>query len=238
VVSAEPWSDRLTPTGSADAAEWAQLLAREQQRIAGALHDRLEQSIFAIGIRLGELIEKYHFERALADELESMRQVLIDASNEVRSIIFALVEPAHRDVGLTNHLRASLRDLERTSPLHAHLSVTGVPAPAVDAVRAVMRSVVQEALTNINKHADARTVLVSLGYHDDRVDVVIQDDGVGAPEVVLGGFQDSHLHFGLRHMSEQSIQHGGSFEIANGDETGLVLKVGLPLPPGDTCSES
>jgi signal transduction histidine kinase len=71
--------------------------------------------------------------------------------------------------------------------------------------------------------------LVRLLYAADRLDVVIQDDGAGAPEGVLSTFQDSYHHFGLRHVRQAVIDRGGSFTVANGEEAGLVMKVSLPL---------
>ena len=104
----------------------------------------------------------------------------------------------------------------------------------VHQVEDVGNSLVNEALTNIKKHANARMVLVSVRYEKDRLDVVIQDDGDGAPESVLGSFQDSYLHFGLRHMRQQTLERGGTFEVANGEETGLVLRISIPVPKGPT----
>src|SRR5260370_18366935 len=92
---------------------------------------------------------------------------------------------------------------------------------------------VDAATTNARNHADARTVLVSLRYEPDRLDLVVQDDGVGAPEILLRTFQDSHLHFGLRHMRQMVIGSGGSFEGSNGEEAGLVVRASLPLKPGE-----
>jgi signal transduction histidine kinase len=59
--------------------------------------------------------------------------------------------------------------------------------------------------------------------------VVVQDDGVGAPDMVLRSYRESHLHFGLRHMREQIVGLGGDFDVANGEESGLVVRLGVPL---------
>jgi signal transduction histidine kinase len=134
---------------------------------------------------------------------------------------------------LTDDLRSILRELERDSDVRAHLSVSGTPTPAVETVHDIVHLVVTEALTNIKKHAHATNVLVRLIYEADRLDVVIQDDGVGAPEELLSTFQDSYLRFGLRHMRELVVDRGGSFDVANGDESGLVIRVSLPLERPD-----
>ena len=113
--------------------------------------------------------------------------------------------------------------------MQAHLSVSGTPTPVAEALHDVVSAVVNEALTNVSRHANATVVLVSVRYGADRLDVAIQDDGVGVPELVLRTFQDSYLHFGLRHIRQIVIDRGGSFSVANGEEAGIVLRISIPL---------
>ena len=208
--------------------ERAELLGRERERIAGALHDRLGQVIFTIGVRLNALLEAGLADPRVAGELHELRGLAIGASDEFRKAIFALAGPDQQG-SLTDDIRTLLREFERSSAVQVHLSVSGTPTPAVETVHDVVHLVVHEALTNVAKHADATSVLVSLRYEADRLDLVIQDDGVGASEMLLGTFQDSYLHFGLRHIRQQVIDRGGSFMVANDAESGLALRISLPL---------
>ena len=219
--------DRLTE------AERVQLLARERERIAGALHDRIEQEIFTIGVRLNALLEDHSLDHRVTGQLRGLRQLAIRASDEVRRAIFALTGPEQDGTGLTDRLRLLLAELQRSSGIHAHFFVIGAPGPGAAAIHDVVPLVVDEALANARKHAHARTVLVSLRYEPDRLDLVVQDDGVGAPDIVLRTFPDSRLHFGLRHIRQVVIGRGGSFEVSNGEEAGLVLSASLPLKPGE-----
>jgi two-component system nitrate/nitrite sensor histidine kinase NarX len=133
---------------------------------------------------------------------------------------------------LTNDLRSRLEEFERASGITAHLAATGEWTPAVRRVKQLVHGIVDEALTNVRKHAQARTVLVSLRYDDDRLTVVVQDDGLGAPDVVLDAIPQSYLHFGLRHIHDMVRERGGLFTATNGEESGLVVSVELPLGPG------
>jgi signal transduction histidine kinase len=209
-------------------AERAQLLGRERERIAGALHDRIQQEIFMIGVRLNALLKDGAVEPRLAQELQELRQLSVDAADEVRRAIFSVTGPELQG-SLTDNIRSLLQELERSSDIRVHLSVTGTPNPAEETVHDVVHLVVNEALTNVNRHANATVVLVNLRYEPDRIDVVIQDDGVGAPQLLLDTFQDSYLHFGLRHICQAVIDRGGTFTLANGEEAGLVLRVSMPL---------
>jgi signal transduction histidine kinase len=107
--------------------------------------------------------------------------------------------------------------------------VSGVQTEAVAAVQDVLCAVVKEALANVAKHAQARMVLVSIRLNHDSVSLAIQDDGVGAPDLVLRSFQESYLHFGLRNMRQQILERSGTFEVTNGEEGGLIVKLSVPL---------
>ncbi|HTW20133.1 MAG TPA: GAF domain-containing protein [Mycobacteriales bacterium] len=223
IAELEMLRDRLTE------AERIQLLGRERTRIAGALHDRIEQQIFTIGVRLNGLLEVEHIERDVREQLAETRRIAIQTADEVRRAIFTLADADHGDVELADDVRTMLRDVERTTGLQAHLSVSGRPTEAVDQVRDLVGQIVNEALANIEKHARAERILVRLRYQQDRVDLVIQDDGVGASELVLKTFPESHLHFGLRHIRELVIERGGVFEAANGEEAGFVIRTSIPF---------
>jgi len=215
-------------------AERVQLLGRERERIAGELHDRIEQDIFTIGVRLTALLEDQSLDHRVAGQLRGLRQLSIGVADEVRRAIFALTSQEQEGARLTDRLRSRLAQFERSSDIRAHLVVTGAPGPGAAAVHEVVLLVVDEALANAAKHSQARTVLVSLRHEPGRVDLVVQDDGEGAPEILLGTFPDSCLHFGLRHMHELVTGRGGRLEVSNGDEAGLVVRASLPETPGGT----
>ena len=215
-------------------AERVQLLGRERERIAGELHDRIEQDIFTIGVRLTALLEDQSLDHRVAGQLRGLRQLSIGVADEVRRAIFALTSQEQEGARLTDRLRSRLAQFERSSDIHAHLVVTGAPDPGAAAVHEVVLLVVDEALATAAKHSQARTVLVSLRHEPGRVDLVVQDDGEGAPEILLGTFPDSCLHFGLRHMHELVTGRGGRLEVSNGDEAGLVVRASLPETPGGT----
>jgi signal transduction histidine kinase len=97
-------------------------------------------------------------------------------------------------------------------------------------VQDTLYAVGKEALTNVVKHARARVVLVSIRYAPDHVDVVVQDDGVGMPDLAIERDERSVLHYGLQNMRQQIGVLGGTFEIQNGDESGLTIRARVPLP--------
>jgi signal transduction histidine kinase len=211
-----------------DEAERSQVLAQERDRIAAGLHDLIEQGIFTIGLQLSSLLEG-EVEPATAARLQDLRQLAGRTAESVREVIFALAHPGHDTTNLTASVRRLLRGASQAHGLETDLVVSGEPTAAVAAVAHTLNAVIKEALANVTRHAHARMMLVSVRYAPDHVDVIIQDDGVGAPEMVLHSYRESHLHFGLRHMREQIVELGGDFHVANGEESGLTVRLRVPL---------
>jgi signal transduction histidine kinase len=211
-------------------AEREQLLSLERKRIAAGLHDRIEQDIFTIGLQLSSLLERDDLDPELADRLRGIRKLASRSADEVREVIFALASRDGTDGGLTAAMRRLLSDIERTSGLETDLVVSGTPTGTMGHVQDTLYAVGKEALTNVVKHARARVVLVSIRYAPDHVDVVVQDDGVGMPDLAIERDERSVLHYGLQNMRQQIGVLGGTFEIQNGDESGLTIRARVPLP--------
>jgi len=86
------------------------------------------------------------------------------------------------------------------------------------------------------RHASARMVLVSLRFSGGSVDLVIQDDGDGASELILRHYLESSTHYGLKSMHRQLEAVGGGLEVSNGEESGLAVRARAPL--GGAVSDS
>ncbi|MDQ1459659.1 MAG: hypothetical protein QOI08_1143 [Actinomycetota bacterium] len=212
-----------------DEAERHQLLARERDRIAGRLHDQVEQEFFSIGLGINSLLENDDVDPVAAEQLRAIRRRAIATADEVRSAIFALAIPGQGNGDLVSGVRSLLRDLEHRSDLQTHLAVSGLVPSRLEQLQDVLIAVVDEALNNVERHARAEMVLVSLRAEDDRLELVVQDDGLGIPDLILSSYPDSYLHFGLRHMRQQILDVGGSFQIGDGDEAGTIVRVSVTL---------
>jgi signal transduction histidine kinase len=210
-------------------AEREQVLRQERERIAAELHDRIEQGIFTLGLKVNAILEREPVPESVAGGLGEVRQLAVHTSEAVREAIFALSLPRPAADGLLAELQRLVREAGRSEALEADLVVSGKPRRlGADSERA-LSAVTREALTNVVRHARARSVLVSLRYAADQVDLVIQDDGVGASEQILRHYQDSGTHFGMKRSRRQVEELGGSFEVANGEESGLAVRARLPV---------
>lgn len=218
-------------------AEREQLLQLERRRIASGLHDRIEQHIFTIGLQLSDLLED-GVSPEVKERLQRLRTLTSATAEEVREVIFALAVPNLDDSGLTPALRRLLRQTQQVSGIETDLVVTGDPPAGIGNVQSVIYEVVREALTNVMKHARARVVLVNIRYEPDRVDVVVQDDGEGASDMVLQTDRASQLHYGLRNMRRQIEGLGGSFIAENGEESGFTVRFNVPVDTTESSPES
>jgi two-component system NarL family sensor kinase len=102
----------------------------------------------------------------------------------------------------------------------------------------VVVRVVQEALANVCKHAQATMVLVSLSSNNGTLTVTVQDNGVGIPLSRLPDvMQGDGYHLGVFTLRTMVERAGGRLSLTNGEEGGLVLKAQLPLPQGEAGDE-
>jgi signal transduction histidine kinase len=207
------------------------VLREERERIAADLHDRIEQGIFAIGLQVNSELDRPDLPPETAKRLVEIRRLAAKMAEATREVVFAL--SSRRPSGeLPETLHQFVRDLARNVGLEVDLVVSGEPVGLDPAIETALSRVAQGALWNVVGHANATMALVSLRYADDQVDLIVQDDGAGAPELVLQNYADSKTHFGLRSMRRQVEELGGTFTVSNGEERGLVVRVRAPTRLG------
>jgi signal transduction histidine kinase len=209
-------------------AERDQVLRQERERIAAELHDRIEQAIFTLGLKVNAILEREPLMDPIASDLGDVRQLAIHTSEAVREAIFALSLPRAAAGGLPSELRRLVREAGESEAVEADLVVSGKPVDLSAESAHTLFVLAREALANVARHAKARRVLVSLRYSDDHVDLVIQDDGIGASEQILQHYPESSTHFGLKRSRRQVEALGGTFEVRNGEESGLAIRARLP----------
>jgi signal transduction histidine kinase len=210
-------------------AERDQVLREERERIAAELHDRIEQAIFTLGLKVNAIMEREPVTEPIAIGLGEVKQLAVHTSEAVREAIFALSLPRPAASGLLSELRRLVREVGKSEELEADLVVSGTPLKLSPESEQTLYILAREALANVLRHARARRVLVSLRYSDNHVDLVIQDDGAGASEQILKHYQESGTHFGMKRSRRQVEDLGGTFDVRNGEESGLAIRVQIPV---------
>jgi PAS domain S-box-containing protein len=202
----------------------------ERQRIARELHDQVGQVLTAIHLNLQMVWETCESSeaRALIDEGVAM---VDGALGQVRDLSFELRPSLLDDLGLVTALRWYADRFEQRTGIHAitaiNLSENGTRL-GHELETACFR-IVQEALTNIVRHAGAKNISITLRSCNDQLQLSIKDDGAGFDPYAqsLPAFAG---RVGLRGMRERALALGGRFEIKSSPSRGTVISAHFPGP--------
>ena len=196
----------------------------ERMRLARDLHDSVTQALYAIKLyvdasRMASSAGKVALVIRNLDEIQALVR---EATTDLRVLIYELHPPILSEIGLAAALRNRLEAVETRSGLEVELDVVGERKLPIDVESNLFR-VAQEGLHNILKHAQASRVIVHLHLEEDRILLIIQDNGIGfnLQEVENSG------GLGLHSLSERVQRFGGSLRIetAPGQGTKLVIKL-------------
>ena len=203
---------------------------QERRRIARELHDATGQSLTSLLIGLRALEESPTLEkmRETASELREMTSLTME---EVHRLACGLRPSVLDDLGLLPALMRLAAEFEQTYGIRITLQ-TQKPAPPrlPEAVETALFRIVQEALTNVVRHAEAKNVCLEIGRGTGGVQLIIQDDGLGfdAGRVINGAGHDDHM--GLVSMRERSTLLGGHFTIHSSPGAGSRIRIDIPVP--------
>lgn len=200
----------------------------ERRRVARELHDSVSQLLASARYRLHALEERLP---SGTREFTAGAQDAVDrALSEVRRISHGLRPRELDDLGLAVALRMLAVDFEARTGLAVTLRGAQLePRLSADREEACYR-IVQEALTNIERHAQARRVTLHLTRSRTAVRLVIRDDGRGMDR------DGRPPGLGLMHMRERAEQVGGIYQIGPARGGGTEIIARLPLVPGNTKS--
>ncbi|NKE63506.1 sensor histidine kinase [Lentzea sp. PSKA42] len=199
-------------------------IAAERMRIARDLHDVVAHHVSVMGIQAGAARRVLDSDPALArDALKTVEQTARTAINELRGLLGVLRADAETDSKAAPSLDdlPELLDNARAAGLEVSHGVYGDVRDVPSAVALSAYRVVQEALTNVVKHADAKHVEVRMRFLDSALEVEITDDGRGLS--ASGG-----AGFGLVGMRERLAVHGGSLEAGPRRDAGYLVRASLP----------
>jgi signal transduction histidine kinase len=210
-------------------------VVEERLRIARDLHDVLAHNIVVINSHAAvaaHLLDERADDPSLAPVAESLHTVA-DASSGVLSELRTTLDVLRGNDVDTE--RQPAPTLDRLADLATTIGVTGVsvsvevvgsPRPVGSGVEVTLYRIAQEALTNVVKHAAARSARVVLSYGDDEIRLEIVDDGHGVPDSVPESQQ--HNGYGIVGMVERAHALGGRLDVGNGPEGGFRVVATVP----------
>jgi signal transduction histidine kinase len=198
----------------------------ERRRISREMHDDLGQLLTAACLDIERAARQKDPERR-SDALRSALRAARDTQQRVREISHMLRPTELDDHGLPQAVATVLSDFTSRSGIdvESRLEVDHPTIPS-DVANHVFR-ILQEALTNILRHARASTAFVTLRATADRIELTVRDDGAGFdPQGHAPG-----TSLGLLGMRERSELLGGKFSIRSQPDRGTEVSVSIPLPP-------
>jgi signal transduction histidine kinase len=198
-----------TRAGVVDAAD------AERRRLERDLHDGTQQRLVSLAMRLG-------MARAERPDATQAHQVIAEAHEEAKAALLELrhlVRGLHPAVLEDRGLDAALSGVAARLPIPVRLTVDvpGRPPPTIEAVAYFM---VSEGLTNIAKHAQASQAEVFVQRANDRLHIIVSDDGVGGADPARGT--------GLAGLAKRAASVDGTFEIVSPPGGPTLLTVDLP----------
>ena len=214
------------------AALLAELVAVEEEtrrRVAADIHDDTAQAVAAAALRIDTLVSELT-DPAAREVAANARQALIEANGRLRRLLFELRPPALDEAGLAAALELYLGDGFGDNGFTWRVD-NGLELEPSPETRAVLYRIALEALTNVRKHAGARSVEVLLERRGVGVAVRVRDDGRGfdlpAPDAAA-----EPGHIGIISMRERAEAAGGRFALMSRPGEGTTVDFWMPEPNG------
>jgi PAS domain S-box-containing protein len=204
----------------------------ERRRISHEMHDELGQRLSALTLKLAALKSSHGQDVELCKQLEKLETITKELDADADLIVWQLRPTALDDLGLSAALTNYVKRWSEHFGIHAQLHVRGMePNCLTSEIETVLYRILQEALTNVAKHAGARKVEILLERDTAHVSLIIEDNGKGFDaDEALGTFQKG---LGLVGIRERASLVGGAAEIESrkGDGTTVVVRIPAPHMP-------
>ncbi len=207
------------------------LTEREQERkhLARELHDQVIQDLLTTNYQLEEVEEDVSDE--VREQLEDVRGTIRQLVDDIRRICGTLRPPTIDSLGLSAALQSYTREWAKRTGIEVELCLKLNPGRLPEAIELSLFRIVQEALSNVQRHAHATHVEVTLEHTSPRTLMVsIADNGVGLGEAFDLAKLSGQGHYGLLGLSERAALLSGHLRIHNRSGGGLLLQVEVSHP--------
>ena len=199
-----------------------QIIEEERMRIARDMHDGPAQSMSNLVLQ-AEILER--LVEAILAELQDFKNSVRNALDETRQLIFDLRPMTLDDLGLVPTLRKYIKEYSDKHGMNVRFNVVGEEQPLGKTTEGTLFRIIQEALTNVNKHARAKTAEVTLNLAKDRVLATIRDDGSGFDVASVEANLARNRNLGLISMRERAELERGMLEIKSHPGKGTEIRV-------------
>ena len=203
----------------------------ERQRIARELHDEAGQLMTSLLVGLRAVSDARQLKDAKT-QAKALRKIASKAVAEVGRLARGLHSSVLDELGLKEAVQRFTQDYCAVHRVRVHLDFGEMPFPRLDdSAQIGLYRIIQEALTNVARHSQAKTVSIVFDWHDPLLRLMIRDDGAGFRSRNVGDRPSKHL--GIEGMRQRASMLGGTFEIASETNKGTFIEVRLTFPQND-----
>ncbi len=201
---------------------------QERRRIAAELHDSLGQNILIMKNHALLALESIASNSNVEGHLNEILKEASETLDEVRKISYNLRPYQIDRFGLTESLRSMLKDLSKAALLNVEYSVEDIDGFIPAEFEINVYRMVQEALNNAVKHANAASVNVEVKNDGNGITIRIEDDGAGFDVSSLNSSSEKRGGMGLSGMVERARISGGSLDIKSAPGAGTKINISFP----------
>lgn len=206
------------------------LQERERQRIARELHDSTSQHLAGVSLQLARLKRAMPFDGVSKEIMAEVNSLLHQAQDELRTFTYLLHPPELDRQDFRSAIETLVSGFSERAGLDCRYRVAAAVDAAAPDVKLAAFRVLQEALTNVYRHAHARRIFVLVRVEQDILSLYVKDDGRGLPSGMLSGAGRAMFGVGIFGMQARMNLLGGTVSVANGNR-GTIVAASVPLHP-------
>jgi PAS domain S-box-containing protein len=208
----------------------------ERQRIARELHDEAGQLMTSLLVGLRAVSDARQLKDAKT-QAKALRKIASKAIGEVGRLARGLHSSILDELGLRDALQRFTADYSAVHGIRVDLDFGQTPFSRLnDSAQIGLYRIIQEALTNVARHARAKTVSVGFDWQEPLLRLAIRDDGAGFRSRDVSD-RPSH-HLGIEGMRQRAFMLGGSFDVKSEENQGTLIEVRLNLESGDAIAKN
>ena len=208
-----------------------QLQDEERRRLGRELHDSLAQSVLAVNLDLAQLARtSAPLDESAKRALSKARGVLQEMSREIRTLSYLLHPPLLDELGLASAVQEYAKGFGERSGIKLEVQIQAEFGRLSQEVETALFRIVQESLSNIQRHSGSQTARITLRAEPGRVELEVCDQGrgMGQKSVEQGKTPGARLGVGLLGMRERMVQLGGTLKVVS-NSFGTTVQATIPL---------
>ena len=207
-----------------------QLQDEERRRLGRELHDSLAQSVLAVNLNLAQVARgSTPLDEKSQLAISKARGVLQEMSQEIRTLSYLLHPPLLDELGLTSAIKEYAAGFSERSGIQLDVDLQADFGRLSQEAETAFFRIVQESLSNIQRHSGSKTAKIRLRADGDRVELEVSDRGRGmdGTAVERGKSARSRLGVGILGMRERMTQLGGKLEVVS-SSAGTTVRAAIP----------